>query len=64
MSLWESVNGDLTSKGLDDAATAFKALRYGDTEHDASPHEEVGYLMLARIYQCFVVDHQPKKSSP
>jgi hypothetical protein len=32
---------------------------YGD--RDLSVEAEVGFLMLAKVFQCFVVDHQPSK---
>jgi hypothetical protein len=42
------------------AADALKAVKYGDPGVECSPHEEVGFLMLAKIFHCFVVDHSKK----
>lgn len=38
-----------------------KALKYGDADAEVSIHEEVGFLMQAKIFHCYVVDHSPKK---
>ena len=48
----------VTPGGLQAAADALKAVKHGTTEHECSPHEDVGFLMLAKIFHCFVVDHR------
>jgi hypothetical protein len=45
------------AEGLTTAADAIKAVKYGDADHECSPHEEVGFLMLAQVYHFFVIDH-------
>jgi hypothetical protein len=40
------------------AAECLRAVKYGDADHECSAHEEVGFLMLAKIFHCFVIDHR------
>lgn len=51
----------LTPEGLVEAAGAIKAIKYGDPNAEVSEHEEVGFLMLAKVFHCFVADHSPAR---
>lgn len=45
---------------MEAAADSLKTLVHGD--QDISVEAEVGFLMLAKVFHCYVVDHAPKKA--